>query len=111
KGSDMIVLLWALTAFNAAAGLGGLMLAFRLTTAEERAHWRSKRLLRIADAFAWVLPILALAATILAWMDLRDGRPAGALMAMLPIVWLVVMGAVFAIVDFAEDGILGNGRM
>ena len=27
-----------------------------------------------------------------------------------PILWLVLMGVVFAIVDFAEDGILGNAR-
>jgi hypothetical protein len=28
-----------------------------------------------------------------------------------PILWLFVMGLVFAIVDFAEDGIIGNARM
>ena len=28
-----------------------------------------------------------------------------------PILWLLVMGLVFAIVDFAEDGILGNARV
>jgi hypothetical protein len=27
-----------------------------------------------------------------------------------PILWLVLMGLLFAIVDFAEDGILGNAR-
>ena len=27
-----------------------------------------------------------------------------------PILWLVMMGLVFAIVDFAEDGVLGNAR-
>ena len=106
----MIVLLWALTLFNAAAAFGGLGLALRLLTKEERAHWRSRTLLRIADVFAWVLPAAALATTALAWLTLRGGHPAGALLAFFPIAWLVLMGVVFAVVDFAEDGILGNAR-
>lgn len=106
----MIVLLWALSLFNVAAGLGGLALAFRLTTAEERARWQSRRALRVADGFAWVLPILAVAATALAWTDYRAGMQAGPLWAFLPLGWLLLMGIVFAVVDFAEDGILGNAR-
>ena len=106
----MIVLLWALTLFNAAVALGGLGLALRLLTADERAHWRSRVLLRIADVFAWVLPAAAVLSTTLAWLALNAGRPAGALLAFIPIGWLVLMGVVFAIVDFAEDGILGNAR-
>ncbi|MES1159058.1 MAG: hypothetical protein ABUL42_04105 [Terricaulis silvestris] len=107
----MIVLLWALTLFNAAVALGGLGLALRLLTAEERAHWRSRTLLRIADVFAWVLPAAAILSTAFAWLDVQTGRPAGALLAFIPIGWLVLMGIVFAVVDFAEDGILGNARM
>lgn len=106
----MIVLLWALTLFNAAAAMGGFTLALRLMTKEERAHWRSRTLLRIADAFAWILPLAAIAGTSLAWMDVNAGRPAGALLAFIPVGWLLLMGLVFAVVDYAEDGILGNAR-
>jgi Ca2+/H+ antiporter len=106
----MIVLLWALTLFNFAVAMGGITVARKLMTREERAHWRSKTLLRIADAFAWILPLAAIAGTALAWIDVRNGHPAGALLGFIPIGWLFLMGIVFAVVDYAEDGILGNAR-
>ena len=106
----MILLLWALSFVNVFAAIGGGALAVRLLTPDERAHWRSKRLLRIAEAFAWVLPVAAVAGTALAWIDANNGRPAGALLAFIPIGWILLMGIVFAVVDFAEDGILGNAR-
>lgn len=106
----MTVLLWALTFFNAAAAIGGGALAMRLMTPAERAHWRSNRLLRLADAFAWILPLAAIAGTSLAWIDVNNGRLTGALLAFIPVGWMAVMGIVFAVVDFAEDGILGNAR-
>jgi hypothetical protein len=31
-------------------------------------------------------------------------------MLLAPILWLLLMGLLFAIVDFAEDGVLGNAR-
>jgi hypothetical protein len=73
--------------------------------------WRSKTLLAIADAFAWVLPLAAAIGTALAWVEMNAGQQHGALLAFIPIGWLVLMGIVFAVVDYAEDGILGNGRM
>jgi hypothetical protein len=106
----MIVLLWTLSVFNLFAGLGGLAAALRLAKPPERARWRSKTLLHIADAAAWVLPLAAVAGTALAWIDVEAGRDAGALLALIPIGWLLLMGLLFAIVDFAEDGILGNAR-
>jgi hypothetical protein len=106
----MIILLWALTLFNLFAAAASLAMALRLLSAEERALWRSKTLLRIAEAFAWVLPIAAVAGTALAWTDFQNGRPAGALLAFIPLGWLILMGLVFAVVDFAEDGIIGNAR-
>ncbi len=106
----MIVLLWALTLFNAVAGAAAGGLAVRLMRGEERVMWRSKTLLRIADAFAWIFPIAAIAGTALAWIDFNVGRPEAALMALIPIGWLLLMGLVFAVVDYAEDGVLGNAR-
>lgn len=107
----MIVLLWALTFFNTVAGLGGIGLVARLTKREERRLWRSKTLLAIADAFAWVLPLAAAIGTALAWVHVSAGQERAALFAFIPIGWLLLMGIVFAVVDYAEDGILGNGRM
>lgn len=106
----MIVLLWALSLFNGFAALASVGLAVRLLTDDERGQWRSKRLLTLAIAIAWVTPLAAIAGTALAWTDFSAGREHGALLALIPVAWLLVMGLVFAIVDFAEDGILGNAR-
>ena len=106
----MIVLLWALSGFNLFAGIGGVGLGLRLMTQDERAHWQSVRLLTLAEVFAWVLPLVAAGGTGLAWTNFVSGRQVGALLAFLPIGWMVLMGLVFAVVDFAEDGILGNAR-
>src|SRR5262245_23998892 len=106
----MIVLLWALSLFNVCAAFAGMGLAIRLMSPDERAHWRSLRLLRIADAVAWVLPFAAVGGTLLAWDGVNAGRQGDALYALASIAWLVGMGIVFAVVDFAEDGILGNAR-
>ena len=106
----MIILLWALTLFNVVASFGAVTLALHLMRPDERKHWRSKTLLKIADAFAWLLPVAAIAGPVIAWIDVRDGHPAGALLAFIPIGWLLLMGIVFALIDYAEDGILGNAR-
>lgn len=106
----MIVLLWAMTCFNVAIAFIGMGLAIHLMSPHERTHWRSQRLLRIADVIAWVVPFAAVAGTLLAWSEMNAGRAGGALYAFLSLAWLIVMGIVFAVVDFAEDGILGNAR-
>ena len=106
----MIVLLWAMSFFNACAAFAGMAMAIRLMSPAERAHWRSQRLLRLADAIAWVLPFAAVGGTLLAWDGMNAGRQGDALFALVSLVWIVAMGIVFAVVDFAEDGILGNAR-
>jgi hypothetical protein len=106
----MIVLLVAFSLFHLAAGAGSLRMAFVLLTAEERAHWRSKRLLFIAESISWVYPALGLLFAGLAWADFLAGRREALPIMLLPLAWLIGMGVVFAIVDFAEDGILGNAR-
>ena len=45
-----------------------------------------------------------------AWRAFEAGQAHSIPIMLAPIGWLLVMGLVFAIVDFAEDGIIGNAR-
>ena len=106
----MIVILWAFTLFHVAVGLASLGLAVRLLTPAERAHWRSKTALLVAELLCWIYPIAAFVGAKSAWSAYAVGHPMALAMLIAPILWLVIMGLVFAIVDFAEDGVLGNAR-
>lgn len=106
----MFALLAAFTLFHLAAGTASLGLAVRLLTPEERSHWRSKRALLVAEVLCWVYPVLAFACAALAWRIFGAGGHHAFPLLLAPIAWLVIMGVVFAIVDFAEDGVLGNTR-
>jgi hypothetical protein len=104
----MTVILGAFSLFHLAVGVASLGLAVRLLSAEERAHWRSTPARLTAEVLCWVYPALAFVCASFAW---RDPGAAHAIPLMLaPILWLVVMGLVFAIIDFAEDGVIGNAR-
>lgn len=104
----MIVILTAFTLFHLVVGTASLGLAVRLLSAEERAHWRSHAARYVALALCAVYPVIAFLSASAAW---RHADAASILPLMLaPILWLLVMGVLFAIVDFAEDGILGNAR-
>jgi hypothetical protein len=105
----MSVILGAFSLFHVAVGMASLGLAVRLLSQEERARWRSSGARFVAEALCWVYPVLAFVCASFAW---RNTEAAHALPLMLaPILWLVVMGLVFAIVDFLEDGVLGNARL
>jgi hypothetical protein len=106
----MTIILWAMTLFHVAAGLGGLSAGLRLVSAEERAHWRSKSALLVAQLLCWIYPALAFVSVSWAWRVHAAGEAHAFPLMLLPIAWLFVMGLVFAVVDFAEDGILGNAR-
>ncbi len=106
----MIVLLTAFSLFHVFAGAASLGLAVRLLTAEERARWRSVAALRVAQAGAWVYPLLSLCASLLAWRAFDDARAEAAPLILAPLAWLLVMGAVFALIDFLDDGVIGNAR-
>lgn len=107
----MVVLLWAFSAFNMVIAAASLGTAMRLATRTERRHWRSKRLLTIAAFLAWTFPAAAFAGVVTAWQHFNEGRLDSVPIILAPIAWLLLMGVVFAVVDFAEDGVLGNGRM
>jgi hypothetical protein len=104
----MIVILTAFTLFHLVVGIASLGLAVRLLSAEERAHWRSQSARYVALALCWVYPAVAFACASMAWRSADTAMVMPLMLA--PILWLIVMGLVFAIVDFAEDGVLGNAR-
>jgi hypothetical protein len=106
----MFELLAAFSLFHLAAGTASLGLAVRLLTPEERAHWRSKRALFVAELLCWIYPALAFAGAAAAWRAFSAGGHHAFPLMLAPFAWLLIMGAVFAIVDFAEDGVLGNTR-
>jgi hypothetical protein len=107
----MIVLLAAFTAFHFLVGIASLALAVRLWLPEERALWRSRAALLVAELLCWIYPIAAIASVRVAWREFSAGAEAAAFPPiLLPIGWLILMGAVFAVVDLMEDGVLGNAR-
>jgi hypothetical protein len=106
----MLVILAIFTLFHLAVSTACLGLGVRLFTEEERAHWRSLAALRVAQVLCVGYPLVALAGAFIGWRAYAAGAHASIPIMLAPILWLVLMGVVFAIVDFAEDGILGNAR-
>jgi len=106
----MVVILWAFTLFHAVVGLASLSMAIRLLGAEERTLWRSRSALLVAEFLCWIYPIVAVVAVKSAWNAFAAGHHLAVPLLLSPILWLIFMGLLFAIVDFAEDGILGNAR-
>jgi hypothetical protein len=106
----MTIILAALTLFHVAVGLGTLEAGLRLLTTEERAHWRSKAALLVAQLLCWAYPLLAVVCASWAWRVFGAGQAHALPLMLAPVLWLLVMGLVFALVDFAEDGIIGNAR-
>ncbi len=106
----MTVILWAFTLFHLAVGVASFAAAVRLLTPDERGHWRSAVALLVAELLCWIYPIAAFVSVRSAWGAYEAAHPFALVMILAPIAWLVVMGIAFAIVDFAEDGVLGNAR-
>jgi hypothetical protein len=106
----MNIILAAFTLFHLAVGLGALGAGIRLLAAEERSLWRSKAALLVAQLLCWIYPVLAFLCARWAWFAFARGDGLALPLMAAPFLWLLVMGLVFAIVDFAEDGIIGNAR-
>ncbi len=96
--------------FHLVVGLASLGLSVRLLAPVERSRWDSKAALAVAQVLCWVYPALAFVAVSWAWRDYAAGPVFAVPLMVAPILWFVVMGVVFAIVDFAEDGVIGNAR-
>jgi len=106
----MSVILWAFTLFHIFVGTACLVMAVRLLTPQERALWRARLALLIAELLCWIYPIAAYVSVRSAWGAYDVGHPLAVPMILAPIVWLLVMGVFFAVADFADDGIIGNAR-
>lgn len=106
----MLTLLIAFSLFNLFAGLGSLGHGVRLLAKEEQAAWRSKTLLFIAAVLSWSFPPAAAGFTWVAWSHYQAGAHDAVPLVLAPLAWLVLLGAVFVAVDFADDGIIGNAR-
>jgi hypothetical protein len=107
----MSIILTAMTLFHLAAGLGGIGVGLRLLNGDERKYWRSKNALLVAEVLCWVYPVLAFVCASWAWRAYEAGNGLALPVMFAPVLWLLLMGLIFAIVDFAEDGILGNARV
>ncbi len=106
----MVVILVGFTLFHLVAGLASLGMAVRLWTPSERALWRSPAALLAAELLVWIYPIFAFVGAKVAWRAFNASEHTALPLMLAPLGWLVIMGLIFAIVDFAEDGILGNAR-
>lgn len=106
----MLALLIAFTLFNACAAMVCAGHGVRLLRAEERARWTSRTLLFIAALLSWTFPIAAIAGVALGWAHYSAGQEDAVVIVLAPIGWLILLGIIFAIIDFAEDGVFDFGR-
>lgn len=102
----MQLFLTVFTLFNLAAAGAAFRVVATLALPDAPKQWASQRLFLIARVGCWGLGMIALWATAAAWAFGPDLAP----VILAPIAWLLAMGAVFAIVDFAEDGVFDFGR-
>ncbi len=106
----MVMFLGAFSVFNVLLGWAAIRRAERLMSRDERAAWASPRLHAIAAFAAWSLPVICVFATGAAWSLEADARHWAPAVIVGPVLWLLAMGAFFAAVDFAEDGVLDLAR-
>lgn len=106
----MLVLFVAFSLFHLCLAMASLGIAVRLMTPDERAMWRSKAALFTASLMCWLYPVAAGLSAWAAWTGFQNGAPYAFPLLLTPFLWLIGMGIVFALVDYLEDGILGNAR-
>jgi hypothetical protein len=107
----MDVFLIAFSCFNFVAGLAGLWRGVRLWAPGARGAWASTPLYLLAVFIACALPLVAGVFTVLAWDSYHAGAVAQAgPLILAPVLWLILMGLLFAVIDFADDGRFNFGR-
>jgi hypothetical protein len=102
----VILFLVVFSLFNLCAATAAFGAVAQLALPGAVKSWASQRLFIIARAACWGLGLIALWATAAGWAF----GPASAPVILAPIGWLLLMGIVFAAVDFAEDGVFDFGR-
>lgn len=104
----MDIFLIGFSAFNLILALMAAQKAARLLRPTGKARWASARLFGLAVFIAVSLPIVCLAAIGAGWSLSAQSHFAAHLAIAAPVAWLLAMGALFAAVDFLEDGVIGN---
>lgn len=104
----MDIFLWCFTGFNLVAGTAALVRGLRLWSPTAREAWQSTRLYYLAIWTACSMPVVAIWFTLLAWR--APSLAAAAPLVLAPLAWLISMGIIFAIIDFAEDGRFNLGQ-
>jgi hypothetical protein len=102
----VLIFLVAFSLFNicaAGAAWNGIMNVDKMHGAK---GWQSQRLYAISVVAAWGLLLISIWATAASWVFAPGGEP----LVLLPVAWLLLSGTVFAVVDFAEDGVFDFGR-
>jgi len=66
--------------------------------------------LLFAELLCWISPIAAFVGVKSAWSAFAADHHLAMPFLIAPILWLVFMGVLYAVIDFAEDGVLGNAR-
>ena len=102
----MTLFLVVFTLFNLCAAGAAFRIVGELSELGAEKKWASQRLFLIARAGCWGLGLIALWASAAGWAF----GPIWAPLVLAPIAWLLTMGIVFAVVDFAEDGVFDFGR-
>ena len=102
----MTLFLAVFTLFNLCAGAAAFRAVSQLAQPDAPKRWVSARLFLVAEVAACGLLLWAIWGVAAGWAFAPDGAP----LMLLPVAWLLVSGAVFAIVDFAEDGVFDFGR-
>lgn len=100
------IFLTVFSLFNLCAAGAACNAIANIETMHGRRGWQSRRLYLIAQIACWGLLLLSLWSIGAGWAF----QPGGAPLILLPIAWLILAGLVFAIVDFAEDGVFDFGR-
>lgn len=106
----MLPLLVAFSLFNLFVAAACLGHGARMLKAEERAVWRSRPLLIIALLLSWTYPVAALVGVYFGWAHYNSGLMDAVPIVLAPLGWIILLGIIFAIVDFAEDGRFDFGR-
>jgi hypothetical protein len=94
--------------FNLFLALMAAQKAARLLRPSGKERWASRRLYGFAVFVALSLPVVCLGAIGAGWAMNAQSHFAAYVAIASPTGWLLAMGGLFAVVDYLEDGVIGN---